>query len=66
MSLKGVAKATIQILEEGRFTNSAGQIVDFASEQQAAVLGTVLYTPDQLAALLDEQPTGEDTKSSTV
>ena len=52
MSLKGIAKETLDILEAGGYVNGAGERVDFRAEQRAAVAGTVLYTPEQGAALL--------------
>jgi uncharacterized protein (TIGR02452 family) len=54
MSLKGIAKETLDILEAGGYANGAGARVDFRAEQRAAVAGTVLYTPEQGAALLAE------------
>src|SRR5262249_9426921 len=52
MSLKEVAKETLNILEEGRYITSSGNIVDLSAEQRAAVAATVLYTPEQANSLL--------------
>lgn len=54
MSLKGIAKITLQILDESRYTAPSGKIVEFSQEQQAAVAGTILYTPEQALNLLDK------------
>lgn len=43
MSLKDIAQETLKILEEGKFINSLGKVVDFSIEQKAAVEGTKLY-----------------------
>ncbi len=55
MSLKNIAKETLRIVNEGQFINSSGETVEFLSHQQAAVNGTVLYTPEQANGLLMEQ-----------
>jgi uncharacterized protein (TIGR02452 family) len=47
MSLKGTAQETLEILDTGRYTNLAGEVVDFLAAQQAAVAGTTLYQPDR-------------------
>lgn len=52
MSLKYIAKQTIEYLENGSFLSSSGTPVNFASQQAAAVHGTRLYTPEQLQSLL--------------
>jgi uncharacterized protein (TIGR02452 family) len=46
VSLKGIAKETLRILDEGGYGD-----VRFGAEQAAAVEGTRLYTPDDLSAL---------------
>ncbi|MCP4415365.1 MAG: TIGR02452 family protein [Chloroflexi bacterium] len=56
MSLKFIAKQTLEFLETGRFLSSSGTFVDFASQQTDAVHDTRLYTPDQLQILLDSKP----------
>ena len=55
MSLKNVAVETLEILENGAFINSAGETINFASQQSAAVENTKLYTPEQLIALIAHQ-----------
>ena len=55
MSLKNVAKETVAILENGAFTNSTGQAINFAKEQSDAVTKTKLYTPEQLQTLIQSQ-----------
>ncbi|HEY1013651.1 MAG TPA: TIGR02452 family protein, partial [Herpetosiphonaceae bacterium] len=57
MSLKGVAKATLQILEDGRYEGPSGAVIEFAAEQRAAVAGTALYTPEQAMALMEADGT---------
>ncbi|HYF62629.1 MAG TPA: TIGR02452 family protein [Herpetosiphonaceae bacterium] len=53
MSLKGIAKETLDILAAGGYVGPGGARVEFGAEQRAAVAGTALYTPEQGAALLD-------------
>ncbi len=57
MSLKGIAKATLSILDAGGYTTDSGVSVEFARELDQAVSGTRLYTPAELQTLLD-QPSG--------
>ncbi len=52
MSLKGVAKETLKILEAGAYSAPSGRRVRIGAAQRAAEAGTVLYRPDQLRALL--------------
>lgn len=52
MALKGVAKATLQIIEDGCYQAPSGSVIEFAAEQRAAVAGTILYRPEQALALL--------------
>jgi uncharacterized protein (TIGR02452 family) len=59
MSLKEVARTTLEILETGSYVNDAGETIDFRQEQQAAVAGTILYDPESGNALLaTENPSG--------
>lgn len=58
MSLKGIAKETVKILEEGRFINSVGNVVEFLAAQQAAISATILYRPEQCYQLLDRENSG--------
>jgi len=50
MSLKGIAKETLRISDEGRYV-VAGVEVDISSAQQNAVSGTTVVTPDECAEL---------------
>lgn len=52
MSLKGAAKDTLHIIEQGKYINNSGQTIDFLTHQQAAVANTKLYTPDDADHLL--------------
>lgn len=52
MSLSHSAKKVLDILEAGYYTAPSGAIRKIAAEQQAAVAGTVLYTPQEAQALL--------------
>jgi uncharacterized protein (TIGR02452 family) len=56
MSLKGVAKETLKILEVGGYTNSQGEIIDIGSTLKFSAENTVLYTPAAAISLL-EKPT---------
>ena len=58
MSLKGTAKQTLAYLEAGGYDHPEGRRVEFGAELAAAVAGTQLLTPAQLAALL-ERPGAE-------
>lgn len=51
MSLKGVAKETVEITERGCYTAPSGRRVDLTKAIQEAVAGTVLYRPGDFAAL---------------
>ncbi|WP_373542833.1 TIGR02452 family protein [Chamaesiphon sp.] len=55
MSLKNTAQETLNILESGKYTNSAGKTIEFLAAQQMAVKKTVLYTPQQSDALLAKE-----------
>lgn len=52
MSLKGIAKSTVSILEAGHYTPPKGPRVSIAASLAAAVDGTQTYTPARVAALL--------------
>lgn len=54
MSLKGIAKATVSIQDRGSYTAPSGEIVNVEADQRAAVAGTLLYTPERLAELVQE------------
>jgi uncharacterized protein (TIGR02452 family) len=51
MSLRGLAQATLTILERGEYTTNAGQRVDVSARIAAAVQGTRLYAPGEYDAL---------------
>lgn len=52
MSLKGIAKETMSILEKGGYTGPSGEYVDISQEFWDAVNGTVLYEPRELKSML--------------
>ena len=52
MSLKGVAKQTLAVLEAGVYTAPSGAQRHIAEAQARAVQGTRLYRPEALAALV--------------
>lgn len=53
MSLKGVAKHTLSIIEQGGYETESGGWVDIGSAVAAAVAGTQLLTPAQLHEWLE-------------
>lgn len=59
MSLKGVAKETLKIIEDGGFTNEAGTWIDFSIEQNNSETNTRLYTPEELTLLLESPQQSE-------
>ncbi len=61
MSLKGVAKETLKILEDGGFTAPSGEWVELRAELDQAVEKTRLYTPVDLEALVALEETQEGT-----
>src|SRR6185436_16108484 len=46
MSLAGVAKETLQIVERGSYVGPGGGVVRIADDVARAVAGTKLYAPD--------------------
>lgn len=52
MSLAGLAKETMRIVEEGRYRSPAGAEVSIEDAVRRAVQGTVLYRPEDFAGLL--------------
>ena len=46
MSLAGVAKETVAIVERGTYTCPSGQTVEIRAEVEAAIAGTVLHRPE--------------------
>lgn len=51
MSLSGVAKETVAIVERGSYTGPSGQVVSIAAEVDRAIRGSVLYRPADFDAL---------------
>jgi uncharacterized protein (TIGR02452 family) len=51
MSLAGVAKETVAIVERGEYTCPSGQVVSLRAAIDAAAAGTVLHRPDDFADL---------------
>src|SRR5215472_14314550 len=51
MDLRDVAAETLEITERGGYTSGSGAAVDLRDAIEAAVRGTVLYTPEDLEAL---------------
>ncbi len=49
-----IARDTLQILEQGYYTNSKGKKVDITAIQQYAEEGTILYTPEALNTLVNK------------
>ncbi len=60
MSLKGVAKQTLAILEQGWYSAPSGARRDIAAWQAAAVEGTRLFVPAELDGLLERSGPGGD------
>lgn len=52
MSLKGVAKHTLEIIERGGYESESGSWVEIGPQVSAAVAGTQLLTPAELEDLL--------------
>jgi uncharacterized protein (TIGR02452 family) len=51
MSLSGVAKQTLEVIDRGSYVSPSGATVDLRARIDAAVGGTVLYRPEDLDAL---------------
>jgi uncharacterized protein (TIGR02452 family) len=66
MSLKNTAQETLNILEAGKYTNSAGEIVEFLAAQEMAVKKTVLYTPQQSSELLEKEVPNKSTQQPRI
>ncbi|NEO85873.1 MAG: TIGR02452 family protein [Spirulina sp. SIO3F2] len=56
MSLKEVAKETLDILKSGQFVTKSGKVIEFAAEQKQAEDGTRLYSPEINESLLENSP----------
>lgn len=52
MSLKGIAKETLKIIEEGKFITDTGKVIDFSTEQKLAEDKTKLYKPEEVNGIL--------------
>ena len=60
MSMKGIAKETLTILDRGSYLAPSGKTVDIKDAVESAIDGTALYEPGQLEKLLaDGSPTGD-------
>jgi uncharacterized protein (TIGR02452 family) len=55
MSLSGVAKETLAIVERGGYQSGGGKAVALRAEIDRAVSGTALYRPEELDILLSER-----------
>lgn len=53
MSLTGIAKETLEIVQRGEYVSKNNVTVQLKPEIQQAISGTRLYTPAELAALLE-------------
>jgi uncharacterized protein (TIGR02452 family) len=56
MSLKGIAKQTLDVIERGGYESPSGGWVELGSAIAAAVAGTEVFTPDRLATMLAQRP----------
>lgn len=67
MSLAGLAKETVRIVEEGRYRSPAGAEVSIEESVRRAIQGTVLYRPEDFAGLAAGlAPIGDATAASSV
>jgi len=66
MSLHGVARQTLQIVDDGGYTAPSGARVDLGAAIAGAVAGTVLYRPGDLAALMVRRAPGRSRAAITV
>jgi uncharacterized protein (TIGR02452 family) len=55
VSLKELALQTVAISKAGQYLAPSGAAVDFSEAMEAARMGTTLYSPSALAALVDAQ-----------
>jgi uncharacterized protein (TIGR02452 family) len=65
MSLKAIAKETLDILERGEFVSPSGQTINFAAQQKMAEDGTKLYRPEDVSKLM-EYTSDRDRGSPTI
>jgi uncharacterized protein (TIGR02452 family) len=56
MDLRAIAEETLRIAERGGYAPPGGTFVDLAAQIGAAVAGTRVFAPPQLAELLDAAP----------
>jgi uncharacterized protein (TIGR02452 family) len=61
MSLAGVGKETVAIVERGVYRAPSGREVSIAAAVERAVADTVLYRPDDLERLVASRPSGGGT-----
>ncbi len=52
MSLKGIAKETLQILDKGKYSSPSGKTIQIKKEQKSAESETILYKPQEAIELL--------------
>lgn len=65
ISLKRIAKETLQIVDEGKYVAPSGKSIEFREEQLAAIAGTRLYTPEQGRFLLEAPSSCNETNQPT-
>jgi uncharacterized protein (TIGR02452 family) len=66
MSLKEIARQTLEIIDAGHYLDNAGERVDIASEVENAISNTRLYRPDDLARLLGSRRLASSAAAITV
>lgn len=66
MSLKDIAQHTLSILDSRGYTTESGVRASFGAELDAAVAGSLLYTPEHLDTLLATVSTGSTPPAITV
>ena len=49
MSLTGIAKTTLKVIEDGQYRAPSGQLVDLRTQIAQTLTGTVLYRPNDVA-----------------
>ena len=64
MSLKGIAKQTLEISQTGQLPCSDGSFIDFSIEQRDAEAHTELFRPDELQTLLDQDSNASISEST--
>ncbi|MEM8640444.1 MAG: TIGR02452 family protein [Cyanobacteria bacterium P01_G01_bin.54] len=66
MSLKGVAKETLDIIKNGEFSSKSGKVIQFTTEQKKAEEGTRLYSPAMVDNLLQNSQLSGNQKSCSI